>query len=310
MNKSLRILLVEDLAADAELIKYALKPTLLQCQFLRVETESEFLHALEVFRPDVILSDYLLPEFDGLRALKLVQTKAPGTPLLIITGSISEDTAVDCMKAGAWDYVLKQHMKRLGSAILAALERQKSQADRAHAEERLKNSEARFAIAFQLSPVSMSITSASTAKYVEVNDVFLRDSGYSREEVIGHTSDELALFCDISDRERLTTLARTAGCAYCLEMQFRMKDGSVRDTLISTQVIQLYEQAHYLSTIIDHTPRKEAERKTHSQLEELQRLQNAMLGREDRVQELKREVNLLCRKLGEPVRYLSQEAPK
>ncbi len=310
VSEVVRVLVLEDVAADADLMAHTLKSTIPNAEYLRVETRAAFCVALEAFRPDLILCDYRLPTFDGLSALALAQEHSPETPFIVVTGSISEETAVECMKLGAWDYVLKDGIKRLGPAVVNAFLQKQRRLERRQAEEALRESETRFATAFQRSPVSMSITSAATAQYVEVNEIFLRDSGFTRDEVIGHTSEELGVFCEFADRERLIAQAQDAGYAYCQEMRFRMKSGQILDALVSTQLIQLHGQIHFLSTIIDVTDRKRAERQQLSQLQELQRWQVAMLGREGRVQELKREVNALCSRLGEAVRYPSQERPK
>ncbi len=108
MNDVPRILIVEDQSDDYELAQREVRKALKNCVFQRVETRKEYLKALKTFEPDLILSDYSLPNFNGMQALKLATERAPLTPLVIWTGSISEDTAVDCMKAGAVNYVLKR----------------------------------------------------------------------------------------------------------------------------------------------------------------------------------------------------------
>ena len=122
MKKPVRILIVEDRSDDADLAKHEIRRIFSDCEFQVVETRENFLQALETFRPDVVLSDYTLPRFDGMKALKLTLQHAPLTPFIIWTGSISEDAAVDCVKAGANNYILKDNLKRLGPAILRALE--------------------------------------------------------------------------------------------------------------------------------------------------------------------------------------------
>ena len=105
---------------------------------------TDFLAALETFRPEIILSDYMLPTFDGMTALKLARELVPEIPFILITGSTNEETAVECMKAGAWDYVVKEHIKRLGPAVLNALEQRQQRLERKRAEEALRESELRL----------------------------------------------------------------------------------------------------------------------------------------------------------------------
>jgi DNA-binding NtrC family response regulator len=141
MNEATRILIVEDKPADADLAKHTIQKVLKDCDFQVVETRQDFLNALETFKPHVILSDYSLPRFDGMKALKLALEHAPLTPFIIWTGSISEDVAVECMKAGANNYILKDNIKRLGPALIHALEESQLLLERKQAEVALQNSE-------------------------------------------------------------------------------------------------------------------------------------------------------------------------
>lgn len=134
----IRILIVEDLPTDAELNEREVRRVLPRSEFLWVETQEDYLTALEVYQPEIILSDYKLPLFDGLAALKLALELAPDTPFIIITGSMNEETAVECMKAGAWDYVIKEHIKRLGPVVVSCLVQKCLRLERKRAEEDLK----------------------------------------------------------------------------------------------------------------------------------------------------------------------------
>ncbi|MBN2829068.1 MAG: PAS domain S-box protein [Candidatus Cloacimonetes bacterium] len=131
MKKATKILIIEDLPSDAELAQRELKKYLGDCDFHQVEDKQSFLKALNEFDPDLIISDYNLPSFDGLTALKLSLEHKAGVPFIILTGSMNEDTAVECMKAGAWDYVIKEHNKRLGASAISALEKKKMLDERA-----------------------------------------------------------------------------------------------------------------------------------------------------------------------------------
>jgi PAS domain S-box-containing protein len=102
-----------------------------------VETKEAYINALLDFKPDVILSDYSLPTFDGMKALLYRSELAPSIPFILVTGSINEETAVEIMKAGADDYVIKEHLTRIGSAIKTAIEKQDIIRGRKQAEEKL-----------------------------------------------------------------------------------------------------------------------------------------------------------------------------
>ncbi|MDH3252727.1 MAG: response regulator, partial [Ignavibacteria bacterium] len=137
MTTHLRILLIEDSPDDAALIEYELRKARFSFELLRVSTRSEFLEGLSTFQPDAILSDYSLPQFDAMTALDLTRTRRPFTPFIIVTGSRTEETAVECMKAGAADYVLKDHLSRIGPAIWSAREHK-------HAEMELRQNQEMF----------------------------------------------------------------------------------------------------------------------------------------------------------------------
>ncbi len=137
MNRKLRILILEDVPTDAVLIERELRKAEKDFVAKCVETREGFLKELKDFAPDLILADYMLPQFTGMEALQLVKELATSIPVVIVTGSINEETAVECMKAGAQDYVLKDHLVRIASAVKAALENKKVREEKKQADERL-----------------------------------------------------------------------------------------------------------------------------------------------------------------------------
>jgi two-component system cell cycle sensor histidine kinase/response regulator CckA len=186
MHEALHFLLVEDMPADAELARHEIRKLFPDSVFLRVETREDFLEALASFTPDVIISDYSMPQFDGMTALTLAIEKVPDIPIIMLTGSINEDTAVACMKAGAWDYVIKGHNKRLGPAVQSCLSQKQVRLDR-----RLAEAE-RELLKVAIEQASETITITDTAGVIQyVNPMFENVTGYSREEVIGQTSSIL-----------------------------------------------------------------------------------------------------------------------
>jgi two-component system, cell cycle sensor histidine kinase and response regulator CckA len=144
----LRVLIIEDVPMDAELVEYELGRARIPFEARRVDTRERFRAELDAFGPDVILSDYTLPRFDGMAALELARSHAPATPFLIVTGSINEETAVGAMKAGAADYLLKSNLARIGPAIEGALARIRARTEKARAEAALRRSEANLRAVF------------------------------------------------------------------------------------------------------------------------------------------------------------------
>ncbi len=147
MVEPLRILILEDNPTDTILVERELRRAGLEFVSRRVDTEAEFVAALDEFKPDIILSDYTLPSFNGMEALHLAQERAPAPPFVIVTGSLSEETAAECIKAGAADYVLKQHLDRLGPAVRRALDNARLKGERSQTQRALLDSEERLRLA-------------------------------------------------------------------------------------------------------------------------------------------------------------------
>jgi len=134
MTDIIKILIVEDVPTDAELCQREIRKVLKSCRFEVTDNHKAYLAAIKEFQPDLILSDYSLPDFDGMTALKLALEHSPETPFIIVTGSVSEDVAAESMKAGAWDYIIKEHIKRLGPAVVNALEKKQTLITKRNAE--------------------------------------------------------------------------------------------------------------------------------------------------------------------------------
>jgi signal transduction histidine kinase len=138
MEKELRILMLEDIEEDAALVDYALKKDKFVFTRVRVDTREQFTEALDSFHPDIILSDHSLPQFNSFEALKICQGKKLDTPFILVTGSVSEEFAVTCLKRGADDYVLKTNLSRLPLAIRFALRQHRYESNRQLQEEVLR----------------------------------------------------------------------------------------------------------------------------------------------------------------------------
>ena len=136
MSTSLNFLLLEDSAADAELMIEALRESGFDPNCRRVDTKDDYLRELDQ-PPDFILSDYSMPQFTAPDALRLMKERGLDLPFIIVSGCIGEDMAVECMKAGAADYLLKDRLGRLGHAVTQALERKRLIEEKRQAEQRL-----------------------------------------------------------------------------------------------------------------------------------------------------------------------------
>jgi len=141
MNETINILIVEDLVADAELIERVLRKANISFESRRVDTKEDFLAALHDFEPTIVLSDYNLPQFSGPEALELLKQAESPAPFILITGSLTDEVAVECMKQGAHDYILKSSLTRLPSAVLNALEKARTDKKLRVSEDQLRMSQ-------------------------------------------------------------------------------------------------------------------------------------------------------------------------
>jgi two-component system response regulator len=140
MEEDLKILILEDVPFDAELINRELERSGMKFISRRVEEEEDYLMELEVFQPDVILADHSLPHFDGLSALEITKNKCPDVPFIFVSGKMGEDFAIEALKCGATDYVLKGSLSKIVHAVNRALEEVEEHSKRKIVEEALRSS--------------------------------------------------------------------------------------------------------------------------------------------------------------------------
>jgi len=181
---------VEDRAEDAELAIRELRRAELNCESRRVDAADAFRRALADFKPDIILADYTVPGFGGMAALDILKTEAPTLPLIVVTGSLDEETAAECIKAGAADYVLKTNLIRLGPAVSGALAFAQSQADKFVAESALRTSERRFRALVEESWDAVALFGAD-GTILYGSPATTRLLGYDLAEFVGRSAMEL-----------------------------------------------------------------------------------------------------------------------
>jgi PAS domain S-box-containing protein len=275
MNKPTHILIVEDIAADADLAARAIRRVIKDCEIQVVETRKDFLRALEVFQPDVILSDYSLPHFDGMKALELILEHAPLTPLIIWTGSISEDVAVACMKAGANNYVLKENFKRLGPAVIHALEERESLVARRQAEEALRESENRLILALSGAQMSVWEWNLQTNEILWSPEIF-EITGID-ENGFGSTFESFTHLIHKDDIARVMAAAQKAmneRTLFAEEFRIIRPDGEVRwlSNLGHAEYDATRDHLRLIGTVQDITQRRQNEMELRRHLAELEAL--------------------------------------
>ena len=184
MDDALKILVLEDVAVDAELILRALQRGGVQCRAKIAASEADFRRGLDEFEPDIILSDFALPGFDGMSALRMARARRPDTPFLFVSGTIGEERAVETLKEGASDYVIKGSLERLPAAVQKALEAQRLRAAKRKTDEALRDSEARYR-GIVKSVMECIITVDERQRIVVFNPAAESLFGYARAEMIG-----------------------------------------------------------------------------------------------------------------------------
>jgi PAS domain S-box-containing protein len=190
MKTALRILNLEDNANDAELNGAMIAARWPQCELVRVETREEFTSALDQGNFDLILSDYTMPGFGGREALTLARQKRPQTPFLFVSGTIGEDAAIEALKNGATDYVLKHRLMRLIPAVDRALREREERAERERAEEAMRESEYKYRELFESLSDAAFLADAQGEKIIDTNRRAEELLGCSRSEILGRAQSQ------------------------------------------------------------------------------------------------------------------------
>jgi PAS domain S-box-containing protein len=273
-NLNLRILMLEDTLSDAELEEHELRKLGIPFTLRRVETRDDFTRALEEFSPDIILSDYNLPDFGGMEALEIVRNKYPDIPVIMVTGALPDIEAVGLIHAGAKDYVLKDRLARLGAAVQRVLSMEQGIRARKAAEKSLRESEAKFR--------SLVESTSDWIWEIDEHGVYTYSSpqvlgmlGYSAEEVIGKTPFDLMTPEDAGRiREMFAPIAEARKHFRLLENANLHKNGQV--VYLETSGTPMFDThgvfKGYRGIDRDITERKVAEKERRASAEKLEQI--------------------------------------
>jgi PAS domain S-box-containing protein len=198
MQNVLNILHLEDDRLDADLIRDTLTSQGIVAKIVAVETESDFRASLLNGNYDLVLSDYSLPGFNGMTALKIVRDINEELPFIFVSGTIGEDIAIESLKNGATDYVLKQRLQRLALSVRRALREVEERKSRTRADEALRESEERYRVLFENIPLPMWVYDLETLEFLAVNVAAVEHYGYSREEFLGMTIKDIRPAAEVS----------------------------------------------------------------------------------------------------------------
>ena len=275
MNDNFKILILEDNHYDADMVQRELKKSGFRFTSEIVQTRESYENALESFKPDIILSDYSLPSFDGITAFHIKQKKYPDIPFIIVSGTIGEENAVELLKQGATDYVLK-NLRRLSLAVRRALEEVERQRERKRMEKAMEEYIEQYSVIKSAGLFGFLLVDEK-GKLLDVNDAYCGMSGYTREELLNLSiSDIEAILMPEDITKRIRKVIKT-GTDY-FESKNKAKDGHVFDVEVSMGF--LYSQKQFIAFIRDITDRKLAKQKlikAKEEAEESDRLKSVFL---------------------------------
>ncbi len=266
MTRPIKVLILEDVESDAELMVHELKRAGFQPDWMRVDTENQYLSALGS-GPDLILADYNLLQFDAFQALLLMQELKLDIPFIVISGAITEDIAVEFMKQGASDYLLKDRLSRLGQAAAKALEQRELQEEKGRTEEALRREYERRKDLEEIinhSPVIVFLWRNEPGWPVEMVSENIKIFGYSADDFLS----QIIHYADIIHPDDLGRIENEVGQhtaqrdrEFVQYYRIITKDGQIRwvDDRTTLRLSPSGEITHYQGTILDITSRVQAE---------------------------------------------------
>jgi PAS domain S-box-containing protein len=259
MARELRILILEDVPTDAELAKDELVGAGMTFTSRCVTTRKDFIQELDEFSPHIILSDYSLPAFDGLSALTIATEKHPDIPFIFVSGALGEERAIEMLKQGATDYVLKERLSRLAPAVSRALQEAVERTERKRAEQALKESEVRYRTIFENTGTATIIADEHTLITL-ANRQFVRLSGYSLPEIEGKKCwTEFVFAEDLAMMQKFTEQWERMSKKTAQACEFRINDrlGGIRH--VSGTITVIPSTNYSVMSFLDITERKMAE---------------------------------------------------
>jgi signal transduction histidine kinase/CheY-like chemotaxis protein len=270
VTSPLRILLLEDSPHDAELIQELLKADF-ACEITCVQTRAEFVAGLQEAALDLVLADYKLPSFDGLSALKLAFDARPEVPFIFVSGSLGEEVAIEAVKIGATDYVVKSRLSRLVPSVQRALREARERAERKKAEEAFRRSEMYLAEAQRLSHTGSFGWDPASGK------IHWSDESYRLFECEPSIEPTIQIVIDRTHPDDRTRVRQVIDCAtanrseFTVEHRLLLADGSVRHVRAVGHPSTGEDPKSFIfvGAVMDITERKHAEEE-HERLRQLE----------------------------------------
>ena len=271
MSHDLRILHVEDNENDAILVGAALERQGFRCDFERVETRASFIEALERGGFNLIISDFSLPTFDGLAALELAREKLPDVPFLFVSGTIGEEVAINALKSGATDYVLKDRLARLVPAVRRAITDAAERVALKKAEEAMIQSEHKYRHLFECLSEAALLADSVSGRVLDTNRQAEILFGRPRPQIVGSNVTQLLTPETLGEYHRHFSGTSPINERVAFEGEIASRHGRPVPVSVSATPIILHGRRLVLGLYRDITDRKEAEA-------EIQRLRAELAG--------------------------------
>jgi PAS domain S-box-containing protein len=235
MEGKLKILFNEDVKLDAELLWRELANNEIDFKKLLVDNRIDFIEGLKSFNPDLIISDYSIPQFTGMQALIIRNEISPLTPFILVTGSNNETVAVDCMKAGADDYILKDNLSRLAISVNNSINRAKVLREKYITEELLRQSEEKYRSIFEnVQDVFYETAPDGTILEASPSIEVLSRGQYKREELLGKSINDF--YSHSEERNLFMEALKTKGSVTDFEIMLKNRDGSLIPCSVSSKI--------------------------------------------------------------------------
>jgi PAS domain S-box-containing protein len=273
VETKLHVLILEDNPNDAELTEDALMRAGVALETRRVDNKEDFLRELDQFAPDLILADYSLPSFGGMAALDICRKKNPDVPVIVVSGVIGEEFAIETLKQGATDYVLKQRLTRLVPVVHRALRESQERINRRLMEEALRENEKKFRELFNNLNDAVLLNELTPdfnhGRILEVNDVACRILGYERYELLEMSRADIESKEGAEYLKRLLRNKQKNG-SFTFETSLKSKLGGEIPFETNTRIFNMKGEEVVLSIARDITDRRQAQAAREKLIEELQ----------------------------------------
>jgi two-component system, NarL family, sensor histidine kinase UhpB len=271
MPGPLKILMLEDSSTDAEIVQRLLKKELTDCTIQLAMDKPAFSDALQQFKPDIILADNSLPQFNATEALALLKENNLSIPFIMVTGTVSEEFAAGIIRSGADDYILKDRMTRLPAAIATAVKKRNVEKEKANALRELQESEERYRNLFERNLAGVYQTTPD-GKIISCNDAMARILGYTSHNDLEKQNAYIFYFSP-EERDNLVARLRKEKHLSNYESVMRRVDGGAVYTIENVSLYTDETSGEILEGImIDISDRKKNENELMAKNEQLREL--------------------------------------